>query len=112
MSGSEPRSPEGATDEEWLVLRDELTDEQVGYVNAHGETRDTDPATTERVQRAFGRELLVQNDEVVEELGMCFADVCSIGPADPAHDALVLKNLGALAGLRPERQEHPADDEA
>jgi hypothetical protein len=87
------------------VLRDELTEEPVGYINAHGETRDTDPGTTERVERAFARELLVQNDEVVEELGMCFDGVCSIGPGDPAHDALVLKNLGALAGLRPERTE-------
>ena len=105
MTGGDPRQAHAPTDEEWLVLRDEMTDEPVGYVNAHGETRDTDPATAERVGQAFSRELLVQDGEVVEELGMCFGGVCSIGPADPAHDALVLKNLGALTGLRPERQE-------
>ncbi len=102
MTGSDPRTRND--DGGWLLLRDELTEEPVGYVNAHGETRETDPATAERVERAFARELLVQDDEVVEELGMCFDGVCSIGPGDPAHDALVLKNLGSLAGLRPERE--------
>jgi hypothetical protein len=41
---------------------------------------------------------------------MCFDGVCSIGPSDPAHDALVLKNLGALAGLRPERADPERDN--
>jgi hypothetical protein len=85
-----------------------MTDNAVGYVDASGHTRDTDEEIAERVRNAFDTDLLVQEGEVVEELGMCFDGVCTIGPSDPAHDALVLKNLGALTGLCPERQE---DDE-
>jgi len=90
-------------------LIDEMTDQKVGYVDTTGGTKATDPQTSQRVQDAFSRDLLVQDGEVVEELGMCFDGVCAIGPADPAHDALVLKNLGALTGLRPERDSDRAD---
>ena len=95
--------PNRTDERQWLLLRDELTGEPKGYVNAHGETRDADAETRQRIAGAFSRELLVRDGEVVEELGMCFDGVCSIGPADPSHDALVLRNLGALSGLRPER---------
>lgn len=104
MNGNDPQQPTNDRPQEWLVLKDEMTDDVVGYIDTSGHTRDTDPETEARVRGAFGRELLVQNGEVVEELGMCFDGVCSIGPADPDHDALVLRNLGALTGLRPERQ--------
>lgn len=98
MSGSDPT----ATNRDWYLLKDETTDETVGYIDTEGNTRETDAETTARVREAFDRDLIVQDDEVVDELGMCFDGVCSIGPADPGHDALVLRNLGALTGLRPE----------
>jgi hypothetical protein len=104
VTGSDPREQNSDHAEEWFVLKDEMTDSAVGFVDASGHTRDTDAETAQRVTQAFSRELLVQEGEVVEELGICFDGVCSIGPTDPAHDALVLRNLGALTGLRPERQ--------
>lgn len=86
-----------------------MTEEDKGFIAADGETRDADEATANKVRDAFARDLLVKDDEVVAELGgVCFDGVCTIGPADPAHNALVLRNLGALTGLRPE----PAGDEA
>lgn len=83
------------------MLKDEVTDEPAGLIDAHGNTRDADPETEERVRQAFACDLLVREGEVVEEFGICFDGVCSIGPNDPGHDALVLRNLGALTGLRP-----------
>lgn len=91
------------------MLRDEMTDESVGYVDTSGRTKETTPEVAQRVADAFSRELLVEEGEVIEELGMCFDGVCSIGPADPEHDALVLRNLGALTGLRPERPDESGD---
>jgi hypothetical protein len=94
------------------VLKDELTDEPAGLIDADGNTRETGPETEARVRQAFDHELLVRDGEVLEELGICFDGVCSIGPADPRHDALVLRNLGALTGLRPEtRSETPENTE-
>lgn len=88
--------------EEWYMLKDEMSDTSVGYINASGDTRGTDSGTTHRVTEAFNKDLLVKDGDVVDELGMCFDGVCSIGPADPGHDQMVLRNLGALTGLRPE----------
>lgn len=99
MSGHEQKQ---TSNHEWYVLKDELTDEPAGLIDADGKTQGTDPETESRVRQAFGRELLVRDGEVVEELGICFDGVCSVSPGDPDHDALVLKNLGALTGLRPE----------
>ena len=107
MSGSDPDMQNDDAGREWLVLKDEMTEETVGYVDASGHVKDADPATEQRVKDAFARDLLVQDGEVVEELGMCFDGVCAIRPVDPGHDALVLRNLGALTGLRPERREDP-----
>lgn len=100
MSGHEQQ----ANDHEWYVLKDEMTDEPAGLIDADGKTRETAPEVEARVRQAFNRELLVRDGEVVEELGICFDGVCSIGPGDPEHDALVLRNLGALTGLRPDSQ--------
>lgn len=106
MSGKE-QSP--LNDQEWYVVKDETTDESVGLIDTHGNTREMTAENQSRVQNAFKRELLVKNGEVAADLGMCFDSVCSVTPGDPQHDALVLKNLGALAGLRPE---HKTDDPA
>ena len=81
-----------------------MTGQDKGFITADGEVRDTDAETTEKVRDAFAKDLIVKDDEVVEELGgVCFDGVCTVGPADPAHNAMVLRNLGALTGLRPER---------
>lgn len=86
-----------------------MTEEDKGFIATDGETRGTDEVTAGKVREAFARDLLVKDDEVVAELGgVCFDGVCTIGPADPTHNALVLRNLGALTGLRPE----PATDDA
>ena len=106
MSGNEKQP---TSDHEWYVLKDEMTDEPAGLIDADGNTRDADPETETRVRQAFNRELLVRDGEVVEELGMCFEGVCSIVPGDPEHDALVLRNLGALTGLRPEKPRNPEE---
>lgn len=100
MSGNDPNN-----DHEWYVLKDEETEESAGFVDAHGNLREASPETEARVRGAFDRDLLVKDGEVLEELGMCFDGVCAITPNDPEHDALVLRNLGALAGLRPERSD-------
>ena len=79
-------------------------------MTADGEVRDADADTAQKVQEAFAKDLIVKEDEVVEELGgVCFDGVCTIGPADPGHNAMVLRNLGALTGLRPERADDPDD---
>jgi hypothetical protein len=81
-----------------------MTGEPKGFVTADGATKGTDPMTEQKVHDAFATDLLVRDDQVLEELGgVCFDGVCSIGPADPAHNRMVLQNLGALTGLRPER---------
>lgn len=106
MTGNDPKS---AKNEEWYMLKDEMTDETVGSINASGETRNTDAETTERVTQAFNKDLLVRDGEVIEEFGICADGVCSIGPADPEHDQMVLRNLGALTGLRPEPRDDSSD---
>jgi hypothetical protein len=81
-----------------------MTGEPKGFITANGATRDTDAETRRKVLDAFSADLLVKDGEVPEEFGgVCFDGVCSIGPTDPAHNRLVLQNLGALTGLRPER---------
>lgn len=99
-----------ANDGEWYLLEDEMTGETAGYIDDQGNTRDTTSDTAERVRKAFKRDLLVRDDDVVEELGTCFDGICSIGPGDAEHDALVLRNLGALTGLRPATSRGPRDD--
>jgi hypothetical protein len=90
----------------WYQVRDEMTDEPKGYITVDGETRDMDEQTNKTVQDAFRRGLLVQDGEVLEELGgVCFDGVCTIAPGDPEHNQMVLRNLGALTGLRPAASE-------
>lgn len=80
-----------------------MTGQDKGYIAPDGEVRDTDAETASKVRQAFGRDLIVKEDEVVDELGgACFDGVCTIGPSDPTHHTQVLRNLGALTGLRPE----------
>lgn len=87
----------------WYRLKDEMTEQDKGYINDTGETRETDDETAGKVRDAFSRDLIVQENEVVEELGgVCYDGVCTIGPNDPQHNRMVLQNLGALTGLRPE----------
>jgi len=89
-----------------------MTGQDKGYISPDGETRETDEVTATKVREAFSRDLIAMENEVVEELaGVCFDGVCTIGPSDPAHNQLVLRNLGALTGLRPERIDEP-DEEA
>ena len=107
MSGNDRTT---TNDDEWYVLQDEMTGETAGYIDLEGNTRAADPEVEERVRNAFDRELLVRDGDVVDELGICFDGVCSTGPADPTHDALVLRNLGALTGLRPVAALDHADD--
>lgn len=86
-----------------------MTGQDRGRITADGEVMDADDETIARVREAFAQDLIVKDDEVIDELvGACFDGVCTVGPADPQHNAMVLRNLGALTGLRPER----GDDDA
>jgi hypothetical protein len=88
-----------------------MTGEDKGLIAPDGTTRETDEDTTRKVRDAFSRELITMENEVVEELGgVCFDGVCTIGPSDPAHNQMVLRNLGALTGLRPEPIEEPNEE--
>jgi hypothetical protein len=107
VSGDERNT---ANDGQWYLLEEEMTGETVGYIDDKGNTRATTPDTAERVRKAFSRNLLIQGDDVVEELGICFDGICSVGPSDAEHDALVLRNLGALTGLRPATSRELGDD--
>jgi hypothetical protein len=88
-----------------------MTGQDKGRITADGEVMDADDETIARVREAFARDLIVKDDEVVDELGgACFDGVCTVGPSDPQHNAMVLRNLGALTGLRPERGEDAAPE--
>lgn len=91
--------------EEWLDLVDPATDTVVGQVTRRGAVRATDPEVAARVRAAFGRDLLVRDDAIADELGVCFADIGTVAPDDPAHADLVLRSLYALTGLVPRRRE-------
>ncbi len=84
-----------------LDLLDPASGERVGQLRPDGEVVSADPAVVAAVERAFGRELLVRDGEVVEELGVCFADVVTVRPGEPEHAALVRRNLFALTGYLP-----------
>jgi len=87
-----------------------MTGEDKGYIAPDGATRDTDDGTAEKVREAFSRDLITMDNQVVEELGgVCFDGVCTVAPSDPQHASMVLRNLGALTGLRPEKVENDDD---
>lgn len=86
-------------------MKDEITGETAGQIDADGNTGETDSDTTARLGKA-----LDPGGEATEEFGICFGGVCSTGPRDPGHDALVMKHLGALTGLRPRAKRDPSYD--
>ena len=73
----------------------------VGQVTAAGEVIAEDARVSERVSRAFARELMVRDGDLVEELGVCFADVVMLCPGQPGHGEAVLRSLARLAGYLP-----------
>jgi hypothetical protein len=73
----------------------------VGQLDRAGHVVADDPLVGARVRAAFARELMVRDGEVVEELGVCFADVAMLRPDEPGHAAMVFHNLGRLAGCLP-----------
>lgn len=80
------------------------TGEIVGRLLADGSVVSDDPAVRQRVEAAFQRELLVRDGELIEELGVCFDGVETLRPGDPGHWRLVLRNLGILADVIPQRR--------
>ena len=70
-----------------------MTGETAGQIDADGNTGETGPDTTAHLGKALG-----PGGEATEEFGICFDGICSIGPSDPEHGALVIKHLGALSG--------------
>ena len=100
MSGSEqPASRQSETT--WYDLVDPATDRVVGQVRRDGAVRSDDPDVERRVRSVFNRELLMRDDVLAEELGVCFADIATVLPGDTSHHDLVFRNLGALTGLIP-----------
>lgn len=100
MSGSEI-PPEQWADATWYDLVDPATERVLGQVTRGGDVRSRDPDVTARVRAAFDRTLLAQDGQLAEELGVCFAGIDSVTPADAGHADLVFRNLYALTGLVP-----------
>lgn len=98
MSGTD-RNPASETD--WFDLVDPATDRVVGQVTRRGQIRSDDAEIARRVRDAFARDLMTRDDEIAEELGVCFADIATIHADDDAHHDLVFRNLGLLTGLIP-----------
>jgi len=73
----------------------------VGQIKATGEVESASAKIDERVTRAFRQELMIKDGELIEELGVCFADVEVLRPGDPGHAQAVVRNLARLAGLLP-----------
>jgi hypothetical protein len=76
----------------------------VGQMREDGSLVSGDPVVRERVGRAFARELMVRDGELVEDLGVCFADVETLFPGDPDHALVIIQNLARLAGYLPRRR--------
>ncbi|MEA2529968.1 MAG: hypothetical protein QOG89_1612 [Thermomicrobiales bacterium] len=74
----------------------------VGRVTGAGDVISGDAQVTERVTHAFAREVMVRDGELVEELGICFANVETLYPGQPGHEAAVLRYLGKLSGYLPQ----------
>lgn len=89
------------TDQTWYPLIDLATDRVVGAIRRSGEVRSDDPEVVDRVRAAFRRELLTRDGEVIEELGVCYADVVTVAVGAPAHRDLVFRNLALLTGYLP-----------
>lgn len=109
MNGNAPDSEHEP--EFWYPVHDEMTGEPKGFITSDGRTRDMDNETKTKIENAFGKDLMVQEDEVVEELGgVCYGGVCTVTPNDPGHNRMVLQNLGALTGLRPSQPEEAVEE--
>lgn len=86
---------------QFVDLVDPASGETVGRLRANGNVISDDQHVIAAVERAFQRELLVRDGELVEELGICFADVETVQPGDPQHATLIRRNLFALTGYLP-----------
>lgn len=98
MTGDET-TPE--TNAPWYPLIDPVTDRVVGAVRRTGEVRSDDPAVVNHIEHAFRRELFLRDGAVIEELGICYADVVILPPDAPDHRDLVFRNLALLTGYLP-----------
>jgi hypothetical protein len=90
-----------AEEAETYDLIDVETGRVVGRMRADGAVVAGGDRVRTLITEAFGRDLIVRDGEVIEELGVCFFDVETVRPGDPGHAAAVVRNLGALAGLLP-----------
>jgi hypothetical protein len=77
----------------------------VGRLSPDGRVTSDDAGVIDRIEAAFQRELIVQDGTIVDELGLCYADVETLCPGDPRQIQLVLRNLAALTGLLPRSAE-------
>jgi hypothetical protein len=93
----------------WYRLIDPATDRVVGHVTREGDVRSDDPAIEARIRAAYQRELVIENDVIAEELGVCFAGLEMVVPGDTTYFDLVFRNIGLLTGLIPERIPNPPD---
>jgi hypothetical protein len=76
----------------------------VGQMREDGSLVSGDLVVRERVGRAFAQELMVRDGELVEDLGVCFADVETLFPGDPGHARGIIQNLARLAGYLPRQR--------
>jgi hypothetical protein len=92
----------GTNNEDEYDLIDLETGLVVGRISPTGTLSSASADVAERLARAFRQELMVKDGEVVEELGVCFADVTLLRPGEPEHATTVMRNLGKLAGVFPQ----------
>lgn len=100
MSGS-ATEPNKDSDTVWYNLIDPASDRVVGQVSRDGKVRSADADVARRVTQAFDRQLLIRDNAIAEELGVCFADVETVEPGHASHHDLVFRNLALLTGLIP-----------
>lgn len=85
----------------WFDLIDLSTDQVVGQMTRHGDVRNATPEIILRITTAYDREIMLEDDAIAENLGVCFADVETVTPDDGSHDDLVFRNLALFTGLVP-----------
>lgn len=105
MSGNV--TPAGDPSDEWFDLVDLASGRIVGQVTRNGQVRHAEPGITRRINAAFDRELMLRDEAIAEELGVCFSDVETVASDDGRHNDLIFRNLGLLSGLVPQQSNEP-----
>lgn len=110
MSGREKGTRSGGPrlrPDEWFDLADLATGRIIGQVTWDGHVRHADTDTIRRINAAFDQEIMLRDEAIADELGVCFADVETVASDDGRHNDLVFRNLGLLTGFVPQQSNEP-----